>query len=244
MADAVTLEAISPERFEIAPDPHEETLRRLYFHRPGVVRLGLIASADGKAAGPDGSSRTLNGPADLRILTALRSCADVVLVGARTARRERYTDISLSPELVNARSRHHSTPAPMLAIATYSGTIPSGLNPSTTWIMTTAHAPAMQRLTGVWQQRILIAGLDSLSPRTLAKELEQHGMARVLCEGGPEIANGLLGRRVIGDYCLTTSPLIGGGDAERIPAVPATMRRAHALTADGYTFERWVSPDA
>src|SRR5660398_275303 len=84
-----------------APEPgHLDPLGLVYAQHPGVVRLGMIASADGRASGPDGSSRSLNGPADHRILRLLRAQADVVLVGARppetsTTRTVSYTHLTL-----------------------------------------------------------------------------------------------------------------------------------------------------
>jgi riboflavin biosynthesis pyrimidine reductase len=223
----------------IAPDPAETELRHLYHQRPSTVRLGLIRSSDGKAAGPDGSSRTLNGPEDLRILVTLRSWADVILVGAQTARRERYGNITLSRELQLARSAHNDRELPMLAVVTRSGNLPPDLDPETTWLITSATAPAMTRLSGAWRSRLIIAGGDQLSPRTAIQQLEARGMSRVLCEGGPELATALLARRVITDYCITQSPHLGGADAPAIPDVPAGFRRDHRLEGGGFAMERW-----
>ncbi|MET0303205.1 MAG: dihydrofolate reductase family protein, partial [Microbacteriaceae bacterium] len=54
------------------------------------LRLNLIASVDGSAAGADGTSDTLSNPDDRAILGVLRSLADVVLIGAQTLRAEGY----------------------------------------------------------------------------------------------------------------------------------------------------------
>src|SRR3546814_12193255 len=54
------------------------------------VRLNMIASLTGTAAGSDGTSDTLTSPTDRAILGIIRSSADVVLVGAATVRAERY----------------------------------------------------------------------------------------------------------------------------------------------------------
>lgn len=229
-----------PQHLEIQADASEDQLRRLYPHRPGELRLGLIASSDGKAAGPDGSSRSINGPADLRVLRTLRAAADVVLVGARTARRERYGDIRLPYELEVTRSSAKQPPMPHLAIATWGGVLPPNLDPATTWIVTTAGSPAAQGASAPWRERVILAGRDSLSPRSLAKELHERGLSRVLCEGGPELASQLLGRGVVAEYCVTRSPLPGGEAMPSVPAVPPSMRLAHRIEADGFSMERWV----
>src|SRR5680860_1163984 len=116
------------------PEPgHLDPLGLVYAHHPGVLRLGMIASADGRASGPDGSSRSLNGPADHRILRLLRAQADVVLVGGATARNEHYTDVPLPAE---------AAAGPDLAIVSHNGAIPDGLDPQRTWLVTTSQAPA------------------------------------------------------------------------------------------------------
>lgn len=235
-----TLRLVEPQPMDIGPDASEAQLRLLYPHRPGEMRLGLISSADGKAAGPDGSSRSINGPADLRVLRTLRAAADVVLVGARTARRERYRDITLPYELEVTRSSARQPRMPHLAIVTFGGVLPPELNPETTWIVTTAGSPAAQGASGVWKERLILAGRDALSPRSLGKELHERGLSRVLCEGGPELASQLLARGVIAEYCVTRSPVAGGEDAPLVPDVPPAMRLAHRIAADGFTMERWV----
>ena len=53
--------------------------------RRGRLRANMVASADGAVA-LAGRSAGLSGPADKMIFTVLRSLADVILVGASTAR--------------------------------------------------------------------------------------------------------------------------------------------------------------
>ena len=49
-----------------------------------------VITPDGKFSGADGSSRTISSDADRKLLIALRSLADVIVVDAETARREQY----------------------------------------------------------------------------------------------------------------------------------------------------------
>ena len=238
MDDAV-LTHVEPAGPDIAVDTSEPVLRELYRHRPGVVRIGLIRSVDGKAAGADGTSRTLGGAADMRVLRTLRALSDVVLVGAQTVRRERYGDIVLPPELAASRAGMHSR-LPDLAIATRSGILPPGLTPARTWIVTTAGSRA-SALAEPWASRVIVAGTDELAPRTIVRELEARGLSRILCEGGPTLAARLLGRGVVHEYCLTSSPVPGGAQAPATPAIPTTMRRAHLLRSGDFTMERFVA---
>lgn len=68
-----------------------------YRPAPAGVRANMIFSADG-AAGFAGRAGPLSCPADQQLLLALRAYADVVLVGAGTARAETYGPVKLSDE--------------------------------------------------------------------------------------------------------------------------------------------------
>jgi riboflavin biosynthesis pyrimidine reductase len=52
----------------------------------GYVRANMVATLDGSARDADGSSRGISAPADQAVLGVLRALADVVVVGAGTAR--------------------------------------------------------------------------------------------------------------------------------------------------------------
>lgn len=236
----VALHQTVPISATIAADPAETALRELYFHAAGTVRLGMIASADGKATGPDGSSRSLNGPEDLRILRTLRSVADVVLVGGNTARSERYADIRLPRALSDARAALGMPETPDLAVVTYSGSIPQGLSPERTWIVTTQDSPAARSPEEPWRSRVITAGELSLDPQLLVDALTHKGLGAVLCEGGPALAQLMLARAVVSDFCLTRSPELGGGDSPRVPGIPPDMTLKHRLEGGNFVMERWV----
>jgi len=234
-----TLTMRSPQSALYPPDAAETKLVTLYSHAPHTIRLGMIESADGKAAGPDGSSRSLNGPQDLRILRTLRSQADVVLVGAQTARRERYGDITLPEAMQHARHLDDRTQQVELAIVTRSGNLPPNLDPQHTWIITTTTSSVARKLGPVWQERLIYAGADDISPRTVVRELNRRSMTRILCEGGPTLAAVLLERDLVDDFCLTTSPVVGGAKEPATPAVPKGLTLAHEIEGGGFSIRRW-----
>ena len=229
------------ELAEVPPGTLDVDVRRLYEHPPGTVRLNLIASSDGKAAGPDGSSRSINGPADVRVLKAIRSWADAVLVGAGTARAERYTDVRVSPAVAAAREALGQAPQPALAIVTRSGTVPEGLSPASTWILAPASSPAAGGLDDTWRSRLILAGDALVDASAAIAALRARGMSRIVCEGGPRLASSLLDAGRVDEFCLTRSPLPGGESADALPPVPAHMVLAHRLEAEGFAMERWVT---
>src|SRR5262245_52892255 len=70
-----------------------DELLRLYAYPASLespwIRANFVTSIDG-AATVDGRSGALGGPADHAVFEILRDLADVVLVGAGTARQENY----------------------------------------------------------------------------------------------------------------------------------------------------------
>lgn len=221
------------------PQAGEAALRKLYAHADSTVRVGMIQAANGAATGADGSSRSLNGPADLRILLVLRSLADVVLVGAQTARAESYGDITLPRDLAQAREAEGLPPTPALAIVTHTGQVPTDLSPEHTWLITTSHSPAA-RLSGPWASRVLLAGDKHLDPAAAIAGLHEHDLTRVLCEGGPRVASQWAESRMVDDWCVTTSPHEGVGAA--VPSFDGVI--SHRLHGDGFRMERWRAVSA
>jgi riboflavin biosynthesis pyrimidine reductase len=214
-----------------APEPgHLDPLGLVYAHHPGVLRLGMVASVDGRVAGPDGSSASLNGPADHRILRLLRAQADVVLVGGATARNERYTDV---PVPTGAAA------GPDLAIVSRGGTIPEGLDPQRTWVVTTSQAPAASH-PSLPADRVIIAGDEALDPQALIAAFAERGISKILCEGGPTLASWLLAVNAVDDICLTRSAVPGGGDQPAFPRIPTCFALTHRLEGGGFTMERWI----
>jgi riboflavin biosynthesis pyrimidine reductase len=219
----------------LPPDPAESVLRELYALDEDLsVRLSMIRAGDGSAVGPDGTSRSLNGPEDLRILRVTRSWADVVIVGGRTALAEAYRDIRLGAALTEARVADGYLWPPHIAIVSRSGDIPEGLDPQTTLVLTTADAPAASHPLAV------IVGDAEPQGALVVERLAARGYSRLLCEGGPNVAALLVGTGLVTDYCLTTSPL-PPGDGPQVPAVPEGARLLHSLAGAGYVMERWAA---
>src|SRR5262245_36804108 len=89
----------------LLPGPLEEVDPRSAYAlgrpRPGDrpwLLVNMVTSLDGAVA-IDGRSGALGGPGDHLVFHALRSLADVILVGAATVRAERYGPVRLPPEV-------------------------------------------------------------------------------------------------------------------------------------------------
>lgn len=221
----------------VPPDPSEKVLRELYAIDEGTVRLSLIQAQDRMAVGLDGTSRSLNGPEDLRILRVTRSWADVVIIGGHTANVESYGDIKMGPELMAARVASGLKPLPDLAIVSRNGKVPEGLDPERTWIFTTEWGRAKD-IEGPLAHRVVPRGKNDFDAFAMIGFLHMVGHRRLLCEGGPALASVLMAQHCIGDYCLTTSPK-PSGRGPKVPPVPARMYNLHTISGAGYVMERW-----
>lgn len=222
----------------LPPEPAESVLRPMYeVPATTTLRLSMIQAADRMAVGLDGTSRSLNGPEDLRILRVTRSWADVVVVGAQTARTEGYEDIRLGQELQAARVAAGLTPLPDLAIITRNGRVPEGLDPQRTWLITNEWGRARD-LEGPLADRVLVAGRKEVDFGRAFNLLVTAGYRRLLCEGGPQVARGFLDLGVVREFCLTTSPR-PSSRGPKVPPVPKHLSLLHTLTGGGFTIERW-----
>src|SRR5690349_20581821 len=117
-------------------------LAAFYAQPPEGVRANMIFSADGAAAFA-GRARPLSNAVDQQLLRILRGFADVVLVGAGTARAENYGPVRLSEERRAQRRAEGRSDTPPIAVVTRSGNLPSRLadNPDQPPILVTCGHP-------------------------------------------------------------------------------------------------------
>ncbi len=190
--------------------------------RPHVV-LNMVSSADG-AISVDGLSGGLSGSADKEVFFYLRSIADVILVGASTAREENYGQPKLSDELRAERASRGQPPLPRIALTTRSMHIdwssrlfndpasPAGLP----LVVCPGNTPPALRAPAGGVAELLPSGTDEVDlPATLG-QLGDRGVGLVLCEGGPSLNGQLLSAGLVDEVCLTLSPLLVGGRGPRI----------------------------
>jgi riboflavin biosynthesis pyrimidine reductase len=234
-------------------DADPVNLARLYAyppHRRPWVRANMVASVDG-AASVDGRSGGLSGRADREIFGLLRSLADVILVGAGTARAERYRPAqpaSIRPEL---RAGRTATPP----IAVISGRL--DLDPrlelltaappdARTIVITCADAPDKQRAAIAEHADVLVAGAQHVDLKMALDALATRGYQRVLTEGGPSLLGQLAARRLLDELCLTLSPLLAGSGQDRIldgaglVSGGLQLTLGHLLEDDGFLLSRYT----
>lgn len=214
---------------------------------PWHVRTSFICSADG-AVSLDGSSMPLGGPGDRRLFGLLRDLSDLVLVGAGTARAERYRVPRPVGDRLDRRRRHGLPDAPALAVVSSRLDLDPADELFSTGrpiLITHQGAPVERRLALARVADVLVSGLESVDLRGAAAQLRERGYRRVHCEGGPRLFRAALAAEVVHELCLTLAPLLTGPGAERIVTgspLPAARRMSlvHTLTEDGYLFLRYA----
>lgn len=229
---------------QLLPAAAEVDLFAAYAQPDAGVRVNFVTSADG-AATLEARSAGLSGPADRTVFRVLRAVADVVLVGAGTARVEGYGPVRPAPEHQAWRRAHGLPPVPPVAIV--SGSL--ALDPTTAMftaaltrpIVLTGPAPPADRLALLEPVADVIRG-DS--PGNWLQTLTERGLSRVLCEGGPRLFSALLAGDHVDELCLTVSPLLAGPAELRMTAPEASIPTrgldlVHVLTDDGFLFLRY-----
>jgi 5-amino-6-(5-phosphoribosylamino)uracil reductase len=88
------------------------------------------------------------------------------------------------------------------------------------------------------------AGVD---PARAVAALAGLGHTRLLTEGGPRLLGQFVAAGVLDELCLTISPMLTAGDAQRIAggpavAVPRRFELASLLEEDGFLFGRYRRP--
>jgi len=226
--------------------PPEADLIELYDYPPDLrrpfVRANFVSSVDG-AATVDGRSGGLSDRADREVFALQRAMADVILVGAGTARAEGYRGARLPEEHAALRRKLGLAPVPPVAVVTATCWLTSEHVLVTDTevlpiVITVESAPVEHRRrlaeAGV---PVLIAGEHWADPAAAVRMLGERGLCRVLAEGGPHLFGELIAADLVDELCLTLSPRLVGGTAGRIAATPQELdprrlRLASAVHAD------------
>lgn len=223
------------ESLELDAEGTRERLLELYRPPAGEwLRLNLVTSVSGSAAGSDGTSETLTSPADRRILGVIRELADVVVVGAQSVRAEGYVRPKRAP----------------LAVVTSSGDLEghkiAGDGPAVVVVCPSESVDRVRQ--SLPDADILTVGGPRMPAAEILAALHDHGFASIVCEGGPGLARQFVVAGLVDEVCLTTSPRLTGVTlplfgVEEFPEVAVTL--GHLLVDDeSALYARWTTASA
>lgn len=232
------------------PMPDRE-LAQLYAY-PGDrawLRANMVSSIDG-AASAQGRTAGLSGEADRRLFALLRALADVILVGAGTARIEKYGPAEPHPDYADVRVSQGLPPVPIMALVSARLDLDPDLPlfreaPDRTIVLTAAGAPE-HRIAALGEVAdVLVLGEERVDLRRATDALVNRGLSRILCEGGPALLAQLVAAGLLDELCFTISPLLCSGPAPRITTgeliePPVGLRLDSLLEEDGTLFVRYL----
>lgn len=183
----------------------------------------MVASLDGTTV-VDRRSAGLSSETDRKVLSTLRSLADVIVVGAGTVREEGYGPPAKPGQRVGVVSTtgHVDTSTALFTSGAGFLILPTDAQP--------VSVPSVR------------AGRHSVDLGAAMAMLEGDF---VQAEGGAVLNGALLDAGLIDELNLTIAPLLAGGDGPRLTTrAAANLRRmelAHVLEDDGFLFTRYVS---
>ncbi|MFD3911445.1 pyrimidine reductase family protein [Streptomyces sp. NPDC058603] len=214
------------------------------------LRANMVSTLDG-AAHHEGRSQSISSPADMRVFGTLRALADAVVVGAETVRLEGYRPARARAAFAARRAAAGQAPAPVIAVVSASleldFTLPLFASPLVPTLVLTGAAAPQERILAAEKAgvEVVIAGDGpGADPERVVRALADRGLFRLLTEGGPRLLGQFVAAGMLDELCLTVSPMLTSGYAQRIaggpaPAVPERFALASLLEQDGFLFSRY-----
>ena len=237
---------IYPERSATSPEELAANMRLHELAPPERPYLGInmVSSLDGKAT-LDWRTKGLSTEVDRRLFHHLRTQADAVMVGAGTAREERYGRMTKNDELRQKRQNEGFVPDALAVVVSGRLDLPPDLpllnEPEQTVVIATGSDASIPGVEG----RVEYARVGDDLPRLMSYLHEEHGVRSVLCEGGPTLNSFLFAAGLVDELFLTMNPkLIGGAAALTIVAGrelvdPVELDLVSVAEAEGELYTRW-----
>jgi riboflavin-specific deaminase-like protein len=211
--------------------------------RPYLI-INMVSALDGKAT-IEWRTKGLSTELDRELFHRLRTQVDAVMVGAGTARTERYGPITKSDELHAARADQGVEPHALAVVVSGRLDLPADLpllnDPEQRVVIATgADAELLDPGAHVDYER---SGADL--PLLMSRLRENYGVRSVLCEGGPTLNSFLLAAGLVDELWLTLNPKLAGGAAAltivagRELVEPAELALVSVAEGGGDLFTRW-----
>ncbi len=210
----------------------EGELREVYAApRTPWLRVNMVSTVDGAGSGEDGLTGSINNAADQRVFALMRELADVVIIGAGTARAEGYPPME-NPVVVVSRS----------------GSLPPtlrGAAPGRVLMATVSVASGLGEARDLLgDDHVLVLGSHRVDLAAMKQQLVDRGYADQLCEGGPHLLRDLLDQGVADEVACTYVPRIVSGLHPRItdgPPVDVPLTLHSLVEEDGTLLGRWFT---
>lgn len=243
-------------------DLDQDVLARLYSYPDEAatpsgrwLRANMVSTLDGAASGADGKTGSMNTEADRQVFRLLRALADVVIVGAGTARVEGYRR-PRPPGDSRATLRAGRSRAPALVVVSRSANLPLQLVAPLSHedtrrglgdvMLATCAAAGEQALDAAFEalgeHHVMVLGEDEVDLVAMVEHLTVRGLSRMLTEGGPHLLRDMVAAGVLDELCLTVVPHVLAGEHPRIlsgEGVDSALSPRLILESEGTLLGRW-----
>jgi 5-amino-6-(5-phosphoribosylamino)uracil reductase len=240
------VQQLYPERRDTSPEILASGLRlgdRAPLERP-YLALNMVSTLDGKAT-IEWRTKGLSTELDRQLFHQLRTQVDAVLIGAGTARAERYGRIAKSDELRQKRVAEGLAPEPLAVVASARLNLPVDLpllqEPEQEVVIATG---SDAELSGTAARIEYFRTGDDL-PLLMSRLRDERGVRSILCEGGPTLNFHLLAAGLVDELFLTLNPKLSGGAAAltivagRDLVEPTELELVSVSEGGGDLFTRW-----
>jgi riboflavin biosynthesis pyrimidine reductase len=181
-------------------------------------------------------------------MAQVRRYCDAIVVGASTFRAERYRPQRPPSQIQQERQTLGLHPAPRLVLVSLSLDLPweeAAFRESTVAPLVVTAGTCEPAALQAARRHAEVAVLPGarVDVADLIRSLEDRGLNRVLCEGGPHLLAQLAGAGVLDELDLAVSPLMGGGGQIVLgepDLAPARFHLVQVLTAEGFLFTRYL----
>lgn len=243
---------LHPDPAELSPQEATSGLRLADLapgDRPSLV-LNMISTADGGAT-VEGRTRSLGDETDREVFHGLRTQVDCVMVGAGTARIERYGRLVKDPDRRERRRAEGLRADPLACVVSGRLDLPPDLpllqDPDSRVVVATASERELPDVPAQVEYMRSEGGAGAQHPLApvLGRLRSDHGISSVLCEGGPRLNSSLLAEDLVDELFLTVAPKLVGGTPEiSIVAgpplsAPAELDLVTCLEAGGSLYLRY-----
>lgn len=197
------------------------------------VTANFAITADGKISTRAHTPSDFSSPRDKRRLLEIRATADAILVGRATLEQENMAMGLPAPELRAQRTAAGRAPYPTRVLLTNSGRLAPTLRVfqepvAPILIYATTQMPASNRAALAPLATLHLTPGDRVDLHSMMRSLRrEHGIARLVCEGGPGVLRSLLEAGLVNELHVTICPLVFGGE----PALTLTGRPGSFLPA-------------
>ena len=181
------------------------------------VTANFAITADGRISTRNHTPANFSSKRDKRRLVEIRSECDAVMASAKTIAADNMTMGLPAEELRAARVEKGMAPYPTRVLLTNSGRISPDLRLFTKdfspiVIFSTEQMPAEVRRALAPKATLHLHAAKQVNLREMLRTLRrEHGVKRLVCEGGAQIFRALLETDLVAELNLTITPRIFGG---------------------------------